>query len=436
MTIFEKSQMRLMDVVTAYLYGSLDTDIYMRVPEGLKLPESNNSKPREFFSIKLRRSLYGLKQSGRMWYNRLSEYIMKEGYKNHATCPCVFIKRSKNGFAIITIYVDDLNIVGTSLELQETAKYLMKEFEMKDLGKTKLCLGLQIEHLDDGIFIHQSNYTEKILRRFYMDKAHPLNSPMEVRSLNVEKDQFRPREEDEEVLGPEIPYLSAIGALMYLTNNTRPDIAFAVNLLSRFSSAPTRRHWNGIKHVFRYLRGTHDLGLFYRTQRDATLVGYADAGYLSDPHKAKSQNGYVFTYGGTAISWRSNKQTITATSSNQAELIALYEAGRECVALRAMITFIQKECGMKPITNGPTVLYEDNSACVAQMKKGYIKGDRMKHILPKFFSTHELDEAGEINIQQIRSNDNLADMFTKSLNPKKFAELVSRIEMCRLRDIH
>ena len=258
---------------------------------------------------------------------------------------------------------------------------------MKDLGQTKLCLGLQIEHLKNGIFIHQSNYTEKILKRFYMDKAHPLTSPMEVRSLNVENDQFRPREKDEEVLGPEVPYLSAIGALMYLTNNTRPDIAFAVNLLSRYSNAPTRRHWNGIKHIFRYLRGTQDLELYYHNQSNATLVGYADAGYLSDPHKAKSQNGYVFTYGGTAISWRSTKQTLTATSSNQAELIALYEAGRECVSLRSMIKFIQSESGMKSITDDPTVLYEDNAACVAQMKKGYIKGDRTKHISPKFFST-------------------------------------------------
>ena len=197
-----------------------------------------------------------------------------------------------------------------------------------------------------------------------MDKAHPLSSPMVVRSLDVHNDPFRPREEDEEILGPEVPYLSAIGALMYLTNNTRPDIAFAVNLLSRFGSSPTRRHWNGIKHIFRYLRGTNDLGLFYPNQKNATLVGYADAGYMSDPHKAKSQNGYVFTYGGAAISWKSTKQTLTATSSNHAELIALYEVGRECVSLRAMTHFIQKTCGLRSIADIPTTLYEDNTACI------------------------------------------------------------------------
>ncbi|KAL5560312.1 hypothetical protein UlMin_036523 [Ulmus minor] len=158
-----------------------------------------------------------------------------------------------------------------------------------------------------------------------MDKANPLSTPMVVRTLNVEKDPFRPCEDNEDIVGPEVPYLSAIGALMYLANCTRPDIAFAVNLLARFSSSPTRRHWNGIKHIFRYLRGTIDLGLFYPNESKKGLVGYADAGHLSDPHKARSQTGYVFTCGGTAISWRSQKQTLIATSSNHAEVIALHE---------------------------------------------------------------------------------------------------------------
>ncbi|KAL0296801.1 UNVERIFIED_CONTAM: Secreted RxLR effector protein [Sesamum radiatum] len=126
---------------------------------------------------------------------------------------------------------------------------------------------------------------------------------MVVRSLDVKKDPFRPRESDEELLGPEVPYLSAIGALMYLANHTRPDITFVVNLLARYSSAPTRRHWNGIKHILRYLRGTMDMGLFYSKVSNCDLVGYADAGYLSDPHNGISQTGYLFLCGGTAISW-------------------------------------------------------------------------------------------------------------------------------------
>ena len=173
---------------------------------------------------------------------------------------------------------------------------------MKDLGKTRYCLGLQIEYFSNGIFVHQSTYTEKVLKRFYMDKAHPLNSPMIVRSLEVNKDPFRPKEENEKLLGPEVPYLSTIGALMYLANCTRPDIAFSVNLLARYSSAPTLRHWNGVKHLLRYLRGTSDMGIFYSKVPKLELLGYTDAGYLSVPHKTRSQSGYVFTCGNAAIS--------------------------------------------------------------------------------------------------------------------------------------
>jgi len=168
--------------------------------------------------------------------------LTKQDYINDVICPCIFIKKTTSGFVILAVYVDDINLIGTPEEVQKAIEYLKKEFEMKDLGKTKLCFGLQIEHLANEVFIHLSAYTEKILKRFYMDKAHPLSTPMVVRSLEVSKDPFRPQEENEEPLGPEVPYLSAISALMYLANATRPHIAFSINLLVRYSSSPTQRH--------------------------------------------------------------------------------------------------------------------------------------------------------------------------------------------------
>ena len=116
--------MRLMDVVTVYFYGSIDTNVYMKIPEGFKLPDAMNSKPRSMYSIKLQRSLYGLKQSGRMWYNRLSQYLLKEGYVNNSICLCVFIKKVAIGFAIIAIYVVDLNLIKTLEKLIKTIDYL------------------------------------------------------------------------------------------------------------------------------------------------------------------------------------------------------------------------------------------------------------------------------------------------------------------------
>ena len=116
--------MRLMDIITVYLYGSIDNDIYMKIPEGFKLPEANNTKPRNTCSIKLQQSLYRLKQSERMWYNHLNEYLLIEGYANNPICPCLFIKKSETRFAIIVVYVDDLNLIGTPEELTRTTKYL------------------------------------------------------------------------------------------------------------------------------------------------------------------------------------------------------------------------------------------------------------------------------------------------------------------------
>ena len=146
--------------------------------------------------------------------------------------------------------VNDMNIIGTLDEIREAANYLKSEFEMKDLGKTKFCLGIELEHRKEGFQIHQTAYTQKMLRRFNIDICTLLSTPMVIHSLDINKDPFRPKEDDEEVLGAEYPYLSAIGALLYLAQCTRPDITFSVNLLARFSSAPTHRHWNGIKHLF------------------------------------------------------------------------------------------------------------------------------------------------------------------------------------------
>ena len=237
-----------------------------------------------------------------MWYNRLKEFLLQKGFSNNDDCPCIFIKKSLSGFCIISVYVDDLNIIGSTRDIDEARNHLKTEFEMKDLGKTKFCLGFQLEHLPSGILVHKSAYIQKILQKFNMDKSYPSKTPMVVRSLDMNKDQFRLKDEDEELLGTEVPYLSAIGALMYVANCTRPDIAFAVNLLARHSAAPTKRHWTGVKNIFRYLQGTIDLGLFYQFDQDKSIIGYTDAGYLLDPHNARSQTGFVFLHGGTAIS--------------------------------------------------------------------------------------------------------------------------------------
>jgi hypothetical protein len=198
-----------------------------------------------------------------MWYNRLKEFLLNIEYSNNDDCSYVFIRKSSTGFYIISVYVDDLNIIGYAKDIDEAYNHLKKEFEIKDLGKTKFCLDLQIEHLQTGILVHQSIYVKKVLEKFNIDKAYPLRTPMIVHTLEKDTYSFRPKQEGEEVLVAGYPYLSAIGALMYLTNNTRSDIGFMVNYLIRHSASPIMRHWNDIKNILRYLNDTIEFGLFF-----------------------------------------------------------------------------------------------------------------------------------------------------------------------------
>jgi hypothetical protein len=164
------------------------------------------------------------------------------------------------------------------------------------------------------------------------------------------------------------------------------------------------------------------------------MVGYADVGYQSVPHNGISQTGFVFLCGGTVVSWRSCKQTLVTTSTNHSEIISLYEATRECAWLRRMTNHIQKSCGSNT-ANTPTIIYEDNVACVEQMETCYIKSNMTKHISPKYFYPHELQNEDVVKILQVNPCDNLADLFTKSLPAVTFRKCVRGIGMRHLRDL-
>lgn len=469
--------MHQMDIVTAYLYGYLDTEIYLEAPpelvervhhhcQGEHPTEETQPLPEDAFTftdprvltatsqqispykdrkgteaypsndkyrVKVLRSIYGLKQSGRTWYKKFQAEMLAMGFTNEDIAPCLFIKKEGQEFIVVAIYVDDLNLFGTSKITKDTIQLLKDKFEMRDLGQTHFCLGLQFEHLQRGIFLHQSTYTKRVLKQFNMEHAKAVRSPMDLRSLEKEKDIFRKREENEPILDSSKPYLSAIGALMYLANQTRPDISFAVSLLARHSKEPTIRHWNGVKRILKYLSGTIDTGIHYPHGSDQELRGFADAGYLSDPGDAKSQTGYVFQIGNSAISWKSSKQTLTTTSSNHSEIIALYEASRECLWLRNVMNHILESTGMHTLDK-PTIIYEDNRPCVQQIAAGYIKGDKTKHIAPKFFLTHEL-QGKKIDVQWIESENNCADILTKPLPPITHSKLTRQLGMRKLTNL-
>jgi hypothetical protein len=222
-------EVETMDVVTAYLYGDLDRDLYMDVPEGYQEREQlMKDRP----VIKLQKALYGLKQSERMWYNT-STFLGQQGFKDDDSSPCVLIRRDGTEFVFVAIFVDDLNIIGTKQAVAMAKQMLKEKFKMKDLGKLSHCIGLQVEHYDEGIFVHQSPYLQNILKKNCMESCNPIATPMEVRG---DRELYGDRKEGEPILSSTIPYFSAIGELMWLANRTRPEMLlqsmFLLDILS------------------------------------------------------------------------------------------------------------------------------------------------------------------------------------------------------------
>ena len=232
--------------------------------------------------------------------------------------------------------------------------------------------------------------------------------------------------EDSEYFDKET-YQSAVGSLLYLSTRTRPDITFAVNNIARFSSNPTTQHWTAVKRIFRYLKGTIHLGLLYERNGLKKLIGYSDADWGGDCNDHKSTSGYLFLVGGTAVSWRSNKQTCVALSTAEAEYMALASAAQE-----AVVWMRQLSKDMKTDVCEPTVIFEDNQSAICMAKNPQFHG-RAKHIGIKYHFIREQVSNNTIKLRYCRTEDMIADIFTKGLSQEKFVKLRS---MCGLRSIN
>ena len=315
--------------------------------------------------------------------------------------------------------MDDIVIACESLELLSDIKSaLSSEYKMKDLGELNYFLGVRIVQENDKIFINQSFYTEKLLKKFGFENAKPVATPVDV-SCVLEK-----ASDDAELFDEEI-YQSAVGSLLYLSTRTRPDITFAVCNVSKFCIKPTKAHWTAVKRIFRYLRGTSDLGILYE-KNSKSCVGYSDADWAGDKSDRKSTSGYCFLLSGGLISWRTNKQSCVALSTAEAEYVALSSAGQEAVWLKTLLNDL-KVFSIKE----PMLIFEDNQSaiCLAKNPRDHPK---TKHISIKFHYIRELIDSGEIKVQYCPTSEMLADIFTKGLSAEKFNKLRSMLGVCSM----
>ncbi|TKC11879.1 hypothetical protein FA727_23680, partial [Robertmurraya kyonggiensis] len=347
-----------------------------------------------------------------------NETIKKFGFKENIEDNCVFAKFKKGKYIFLVLYVDDILLASNDISLLlETKKFLSSNFDMKDLGEASFVLGIEI-HRDrrNGVLgLSQKTYLEKILERYNMQKSNPTPAPI------VKGDRFGkfqcPQNEYERQQMKAVPYSSALGSLSYAQTCTRPDLAFVTNVLSRYQEEPGIEHWKLVKKAFRYVQGTKGLMLTYRRSDSLEIKGYADADYAGDEDDRKSTTGYIFMLAEGAISWRSSKQPVTASSTMYAEFIACYEASTQVEWLKKFVPDLR----IVDSIERPLKMYCDNQPAVFYAHNNK-RSTATKPIQVRFYSIKDRIQDHTISLEHMRSKNMLADPLTKGLPPNVFKE--------------
>ena len=396
-----------MDVVTAFLNGHLDEEIYMKQPEGYVKPGTEN------MVCHLKKSLYGLKQSSRCWNKAFQDFMLSQQFKQSDADPCIFIRKLDGQLTVVAVYVDDLILLADSADEMENIKAnLSNQFKMKDMGELHYCLGVNITRKENALHISQEQYINSILEKYNMANANPVSTPMDI-NVKLEKDDSYSKPVDT------VLYQSMIGSLLYAAIATRPDIAHAVGALARFNSAPNETHLTAVKRVFRYLKGTANLHLQY-TAVNLNIEGYSDADWASNADDRRSTTGNVFMMSEGAISWLSQRQPTVALSTTEAEYIALCSATQEAIWLQRLMK------DLKIDSSGPMIINEDNQGAIA-MSKNPVGHKRTKHIDIKYHFVREKIQEKILELKYCPTKEMLADIFTKQLPRGQFEYLRSKL---------
>ena len=387
-----------MDVKTAFLNGELEEEIYMDQPDGFV------ANGQEGMVCKLLKSLYGLKQAPKQWHEKFDRTLTSAGFVVNEADRCVYYRYGGGEGVILCLYVDDILIFGTSLNvIKEVKDFLSQNFEMKDLGEADVILNIKlVREGNGGVSLSQSHYVEKVLSRFGYSDYKPISTPYDA-SVILRKNK--------RIMRDQLRYSQIIGSLMYLASATRPDISFAVSKLSRFVSNPGDDHWYALERVMRYLKGTMDYGIHY-TGYPRVLEGYSDSNWISDADEIKATSGYVFTLGGGAVSWKSCKQTILTRSTMEAELTALDTATVEAEWLRELLMDL-------PIVEKPIPAISmncDNQTVIIKVNSSKDNMKSSRHVKRRLKSVRKMRNSGVIALDYVQTAKNLADQFTKGLS--------------------
>jgi hypothetical protein len=293
---------------------------------------------------RLKKSLYGLKQSLRQWYKRFDSFMISNGFQRPRYDSYVYLKFVNGSLTYLLLYVDDISIAAKSMkEVAALKAQLSREFDMKDLGAAKKTIGMEInrDRKFGLLYLRQKNYIEKVLHRFNMNNAKSVSTILSPHFKLSDK-QCAESDDGLEYIS-KVSYSSAIGSHMYAMVYSRPDLSHAMSVVSRYMDNPGREYWKVVQWIFRYLRGSSNACLCFGKSEDG-LFGYVDSDYASDLDRRRSLMGYVFTVGGCVVSWKACLQTIVAVSMTEAEYMAIADGTKEALWLKGLYS---KLCGVK-----------------------------------------------------------------------------------------
>ncbi|KAI5116015.1 hypothetical protein M0805_009627 [Coniferiporia weirii] len=401
------------DISNAFLNGNMEHEVYMDLPEGYKqlgLEDASSG-----YALKLVKALYGLKQAGRQWHRKLNSALLSMGFAKVSVDHAIWVYRWGDVRVIVPAYVDDM-LIATKAEAkaEEVIEELGKHFKLHNLGPTSFLLGVKIERTRAKcqLTLSQRQYALDVLKQYNMLDCVPVTTPMDANAqLSKEKS---PKTQANINAMKAYPYSQLVSLLMYLAICTRPDIAYAVGVLGRFSSNPGQAHWRAAKHLLRYLKGMVDFKLSYAPDpsQSELFTAYCDVDHAGNWDNRRSTSGMVIKMGTGAVSWSSRLQSLVTLSTTEAEYISVIMAGQEIIWLCNLLT----EFGYS--FNHVSTLFVDNQSAI-QIANNPEHHGRMKHLDLRFYWLRDQVEVGMLRLVHLQTAEMPADLLTKSLGRNK-----------------
>jgi hypothetical protein len=390
-----------LDVKNAFLHGNLDEVVYCQQPSGFV----DSSLPHHV--CRLNKSLYGLKQAPRQWFHRFQRFILSIGFVASKCDSSLFILHNGSFMAYLLLYVDDIILTANTTSLLHSIIHSLKtEFSMSDLGDIHHFLGINVHRNHSGLFLSQQQYVFEILERANMLQCNPISTPIDTKQ--------KLSASDGNLFANPSLYRSIAGALQYLTL-TRPDISYAVQQVCLFMHSPRDSHFQLIKRILRYIKGTSHFGLQLYKNSSTDLIAYSDADWAGCPDTRKSTSGFCVFFGSNLISWSSKRQHTVSRSSAEAE----YRAVANCVAESCWLRQLLAELHHPP--RRATVVFCDNISAM-YLSSNPVQHQRTKHVEIDLHFVRDRVSLGEVKVLHVPTSSQYADVFTKGLPSSVFSE--------------